>query len=621
MTNETPVISRFPKRVFVFYMLVCILPGILNGPILAFIRELSLMQFLALLTNPIFLSGIALFGVVIPVIYYNITVRKIFSLNSTEESIAFVNKTVKNFETRYMLYGVAVGFINIALISLGLRMAGIPYDPVAIAFVCIATTFLFALSPYIIFMQQMEHNLSKLQFKTEYKSLPLIVRNILVIFFACTGLVFISVSPMLVTLNAEIPNHILFETKMLPIGILAELITIFDVFLLIHGITERIKEITDFTALVVQRNYTSELLPVHSRDEFGMLINDLNEFYDTTRELLTAINKSVDISNNSATELSTSMAQTSATITQIVASIDSIKQRITNQAAGVEEAQATTQTMVQNIKSLEEQVILQSSSVTESSAAVEEMVANIRSVTDILGRNADTVERLSTESENGRAKIDTSVNQARSILEKSAGLLDATKIIQSIAQQTNLLAMNAAIEAAHAGELGKGFAVVADEIRKLAEQSNTQGKRINGQLLELQNAIGEISSGTSEVQEQFSIIYKLTDTVKNQEKVIMSAMQEQSAGSSQVLDSIKTIRETTAAVQTGSAEITSCGNEVANEMTLLANVTEEINESMTGMAEGAQQIITAVTEVNTASTENKENLNNISKEVGSFKLQ
>ena len=101
----------------------------------------------------------------------------------------------------------------------------------------------------------------------------------------------------------------------------------------------------------------------------------------------------------------------------------------------------------------------------------------------------------------------------------------------------------------------------------------------------------------------------------------MSAMQEQSAGSSQVLDSIKTIRETTAAVQTGSAEITSCGNEVANEMTLLANVTEEINESMTGMAEGAQQIITAVTEVNTASTENKENLNNISKEVGSFKLQ
>ena len=169
MPNETPIISKFPKRVFVFYMLVCILPGILNGPILEFIRELSLMQFLALLTNPIFLSGIALFGVVIPVIYYNITVRKIFSLNSTEESIAFVNKTVKNFETRYMLYGVAVGFVNIALISLGLRMAGIPYDPVAIAFVCIATTFLFALSPYIIFMQQMEHSLSKLQFKTEYK--------------------------------------------------------------------------------------------------------------------------------------------------------------------------------------------------------------------------------------------------------------------------------------------------------------------------------------------------------------------------------------------------------------------------------------------------------------------
>ena len=89
----------------------------------------------------------------------------------------------------------------------------------------------------------------------------------------------------------------------------------------------------------------------------------------------------------------------------------------------------------------------------------------------ILEKNSVSVKSLGSESEHGREKINQSVDLADSIISRSAGLLEASSIIQSIAEQTNLLAMNAAIEAAHAGEAGKGFAVVADEIRKLAEQS------------------------------------------------------------------------------------------------------------------------------------------------------
>ena len=276
--------------------------------------------------------------------------------------------------------------------------------------------------------------------------------------------------------------------------------------------------------------------------------------------------------------------------------------------------------MIERIDHLNDSISSQKNGISTASSAIEEMVANIKSVTSILEKNSVSVKSLGSESEHGREKINQSVDLADSIISRSTGLLEASSIIQSIAEQTNLLAMNAAIEAAHAGEAGKGFAVVADEIRKLAEQSNTQGKVISGQLEELSTVIHKVAENTQEVQKQFEVIFELTTTVSRQEDVIKSAMEEQAEGSSQVLEAMGEIKYSSDSVQKESEELKIGGKQIIDEMKILADVTVQIKNAMGEIVSGTDEITKSIKEVNKATENNKTDLAVLDNQFSSFKL-
>ena len=314
------------------------------------------------------------------------------------------------------------------------------------------------------------------------------------------------------------------------------------------------------------------------------------------------------------------MSETSAAIEEIITNITNVKERVGNQAEGVASSDETIKDMIMKMNDLNKNVNIQVEGVSVSSGVVEEMVKSIRSVTQILEGNSKTVEELGSESEKGRERINESTELAATIIEQSAALVQASSVVQSIASRTNLLAMNAAIEAAHAGEAGKGFAVVADEIRKLAEQSNAQGKAISDQLNSLQDIIQNVSDNTRSVQNQFEVIFDLTGKVQQQEAVIKNAMDKQNAGSAQVLQAISEIQTSSDAVKKNTLVLLEGGKKIGEEMNNLATVTREITDSMNEISNSSTQITKSVELCHKLSDENQSNLSALKKEVDLFKI-
>jgi methyl-accepting chemotaxis protein len=193
--------------------------------------------------------------------------------------------------------------------------------------------------------------------------------------------------------------------------------------------------------------------------------------------------------------------------------------------------------------------------------------------------------------------------------------------MENIASQTNLLSMNAAIEAAHAGESGKGFAVVADEIRKLAESSSEQSKTIGTVLKKIKGSIDKITKSTSEVLNKFEVIDSGVKTVAEQEANIRNAMEEQSAESQQLLAAASKLAEITQLVKSGSDEMFEGSKQVVTEGKNLKMATQDIADGMREIAAGAEQIDTAVNRVNSISVNNKENINILVNEVSRFKVE
>jgi methyl-accepting chemotaxis protein len=249
------------------------------------------------------------------------------------------------------------------------------------------------------------------------------------------------------------------------------------------------------------------------------------------------------------------------------------------------------------------------------------MLANIQSVTQTLAENERTVRELAESSGVGKAGLLEVSGDIQEIAKESAGLLEINAVMQNIASQTNLLSMNAAIEAAHAGESGKGFAVVADEIRKLAESSSVQSKTISGVLKRIKESIDKITKSTEGVLKKFEAISGGVEKVAKQDANVRAAMEEQSEGNKSILEAVASLNELTGEVREAALAVSGKSEDAGRETKALESVIGEIRGGVHEIASGAERINGAVSHVNEISVENKGQIAALMNEVSRFKVE
>ena len=292
-------------------------------------------------------------------------------------------------------------------------------------------------------------------------------------------------------------------------------------------------------------------------DEIARLAGTFNEFTDSLSVIIGSIQNQTSVLADIRVSISSSVEASG----EAVSIIDSVTGRLDDLSGALEQEVEGFQKSVTNIESksvdLDEQVQEQAGMVEESTASVQEMISSIDNVAKVSRAKGEASRNLLVSAGIGREQLTVSVEAVERIGTQVDAIMEMTDLIKGVADRTNLLAMNAAIEAAHAGDAGRGFAVVAAEIRKLAETTGIQSKDIT---VALGSIVGDIRSAvdvSNSTRDSYEEIYRIVEDVSRAFEEIVSSTAELQTGGQQILDAMAVLMDTSVNVKDGSAEIKS----------------------------------------------------------------
>ncbi len=276
-------------------------------------------------------------------------------------------------------------------------------------------------------------------------------------------------------------------------------------------------------------------------------LNDLRSILTKIQSLRDKIDESQNTMSERFNDISEILNNYSEKVSDLSSSVNTLNQ-------SVDTNQLNLDKLTGAIKTISDKIESQSSYVTQNSTTQEEVFASINSITSNVKYTTDINEELSINAEEGKKNIQQVMDSSISLETYQTQMLEIVGTISNIASQTNMLAMNANIEAAHAGETGRGFAVVADEIRKLADESGIKAKEISKIIKSMNQQISKNTSGIRDVGDKlFDIIEKVKKSYTLIQQ-ISNAMDEQTIANRELLSGTKELVSITNTIKSSSSE-------------------------------------------------------------------
>lgn len=388
----------------------------------------------------------------------------------------------------------------------------------------------------------------------------------------------------------------------------------------LQGLNSRFKNTKTRITDIAEKGDLSNRMAISTLDDFGYVLGSVNNLIDKLSSMVINLKNGTDVVSSSATTLTDVSSSAISALEDMKDAFYLIDTNVKKQNQYILIADKNVTELTTDVETVKKHIHEQSAAIQQTSASVSEMTANIASVADLTQKADEVSQMLSNASSVGTDSITNAMEAISKIQQASYEVQDIIQVIQKISSQTNLLAMNAAIEAAHAGEVGKGFAVVADEVRSLATSSGKSATDIQQHIKDMVDKINSGVEAMNRANGAFKDITTHVETNVNLTKTISAAMDEQKNGAEETLKTTAEIVDAIHAIQLLTEHESKNALSLKDAMKNVVIASQEAEEVVQASSQSSDALQTALDKVSSSIKDNEEAVSSMKKDIDIFEV-